>query len=234
MTVIILSLVIFITRKASQFKLKNRILVLEKEKALEEERHRISKEMHDDLGAGLTQISLISEAAKRRKNVGRFPADELGDISNTSRKLIENVSEIIWAMNPDFDTLSGMFAYLREQISKLLEYSRKNFSIRMPKNFEDISITNTRRKNIVMLVKEAVNNAIKHSNASSIDVTAELVNGCLSIKISDDGNGFDVSKTTSGNGLKNYSYRIGLLHGEIKLNSDEKGTQVCFEIPLTE
>ena len=138
MTVIIVLSVFFITKKAFQFKLKNRIRALEKEKALEEERHRISKEMHDDLGVGLTQISLISEAAKRRKKAGRFPSEELGDISNTSRQLIENVSEIIWAMNPDFDTLSGMFAYLREQISKLLEYSGKQFSIKMPNKFEDV------------------------------------------------------------------------------------------------
>lgn len=232
MTVILLSFIIFITKKAFQFKLKNRIRALEKEKALEEERHRISKEMHDDLGAGLTQISLISEAAKRRKKAGKFPSEELGDIANTSRQLIENVSEIIWAMNPDFDTLSGMFAYLREQMGKLLEYSGKNFSIKMPSIFEDINISNTRRKNIVMLVKEAVNNAIKHSNASAIDITVELAGHHLLIRISDNGCGFDITKITRGNGVKNYTYRAGLLNGKIELNSDDKGTDVYIDIPL--
>lgn len=232
LTVMSLSLIIFITKKASQFKLKNKIRTLEKEKALEEERHRISKEMHDDLGAGLTQISLISEAAKRRKNAGRFPREELNDIAATSRQLIENVSEIIWAMNPDFDSLSGMIAYLREQISKLLEYSGKEFSIEMPEDFEDINITNIRRKNILMLVKEAVNNSIKHSNASSINVTVELVNDHLYIKVSDDGNGFDPNQITRGNGLKNYSYRTGLLKGKVKLHSCEDGTHIYFDIPL--
>jgi signal transduction histidine kinase/ligand-binding sensor domain-containing protein len=233
MTVIIVLSVFFITKKAFQFKLKNRIRALEKEKALEEERHRISKEMHDDLGAGLTQISLISEAAKRRKKAGRFPSEELGDISNTSRQLIENVSEIIWAMNPDFDTLSGMFAYLREQISKLLEYSGKQFSIKMPNKFEDINIANTRRKNIAMLVKEAVNNAIKHSNSSIINITLELSGQHLLIKISDNGCGFDLTKISKGNGLKNYTYRTGLLNGKVKLHSDERGTDVYFDIPLS-
>lgn len=228
----ILFIIVFITKKASQFKLKNRIRILEKEKALEEERHRISKEMHDDLGAGLTQISLISEAAKRRNKEGIFPREELNDISETSKQLIENVSEIIWAMNPDFDTLSGMIAYLREQISKLLEYSGKEFHLQIPEDFVDIDIANTRRKNILMLVKEAVNNAIKHSNATSVNITIILKNNRFEIKIADDGNGFDASKNLSGNGLKNYSYRSALLGGTAKVNSDEKGTKVYFDIPL--
>jgi signal transduction histidine kinase/ligand-binding sensor domain-containing protein len=232
MAVSILFIIVFITKKASQFKLKNRIRTLEKEKALEEERHRISKEMHDDLGAGLTQISLISEAAKRRNKEGRFPREELNDISETSKQLIENVSEIIWAMNPDFDTLSGMIAYLREQISKLLEYSGKKFHLQIPEDFVDINITNIRRKNILMLVKEAVNNAIKHSNASSVDITIVLKNNRFEIKITDDGNGFDVNKNSAGNGLKNYSYRSALLGGTAKVNSNEKGTEVYFDIPL--
>jgi signal transduction histidine kinase/ligand-binding sensor domain-containing protein len=232
MAVSILFIIVFITKKASQFKLRNRIRILEKEKALEEERHRISKEMHDDLGAGLTQISLISEAAKRRNKEGRFPREELNDISETSKQLIENVSEIIWAMNPDFDTLSSMIAYLREQISKLLEYSGKEFHLQIPEDFVDLNIANTRRKNILMLVKEAVNNAIKHSNATSVDITIVLKNNRFEIKIADDGNGFDVNKNSTGNGLKNYSYRSALLNGTAIVNSDEMGTEVFFDIPL--
>ncbi len=232
LAIAILFIIVFITKKASQFKLKNRIRVLEKEKALEEERQRISKEMHDDLGAGLTQISLISQSAKRKDKEGTFPVEELKDISETSKKLIENVSEIIWAMNPDFDTLSGMIAYLREQITKLLEYSGIDFQLQMPDNFVDMNIANTRRKNILMLVKEAVNNAIKHSNATSIDVIIVLINRHLQITIKDDGDGFDIHKKTPGNGLKNYTYRSLLLNGRARIHSDEHGTQVFFDIPL--
>lgn len=133
MGVIVVSSIISITRMVSQYQLKKKIRHLEKQKALEDERQRIAKEMHDDLGAGLTQISLISESAKRN-NAGRFPADELNDISETSKQLIENVSEIIWAMNPEFDTLESMIAYSREQISKLLEYSAMQYHICFPEN----------------------------------------------------------------------------------------------------
>jgi signal transduction histidine kinase len=83
-----------------------------------------------------------------------------------------------------------------------------------------------------MLVKEAVNNAIKHSNASSVDITIVLKNNRFEIKITDDGNGFDVNKNSAGNGLKNYSYRSALLGGTAKVNSNEKGTEVYFDIPL--
>lgn len=230
--VTVLLIAILITHKTSQIKLKNRIRVLEKEKAVEEERHRISKEMHDDLGAGLTQISLISQSAKRRSKGGILPSEELNDISETSKKLIENVNEIIWAMNPDFDTLSGMIAYLREQTTKLLEYSGIEFRLEMPENFKDMNIANTKRKNIAMLMKETVNNVIKHSNASSIDITIVLINEHLLITIKDDGQGFDLHKKTMGNGLKNYHYRSRLLNGTFKISSNENGTHVYFDIPL--
>lgn len=225
-------LIVLVTKYVSQMKLRNRIRVLEKEKAIEEERHRISKEMHDDLGAGLTQISLISEAARRRNNNGNFPRKELDDIADTSRQLIENVSEIIWAMNPDFDSLSGMMAYLREQISKLLEYSDKHFSLVIPESFTDRPLSNVTRKNIIMLVKEAVNNAIKHSDASDIEVEVRLPEDRMCIEVRDNGKGFDTSQMNGGNGLKNYQYRTGILGGTVDVQSGNTGTLVCFDIPL--
>lgn len=232
MAVSILIIIVFITQKTSQLKLKNRIRILEKEKALEAERLRISKEMHDDLGAGLTQISLISEAAKRRNKEGRFPGEELKDIAETSKQLIENVSEIIWAMNPDFDTLSAMIAYLREQITKLLEYSTKKLKLQMPEDFIDRNIANTKRKNILMLVKEAVNNAVKHSEATLIEVNLYVVKDTLQIEIKDNGIGFDITQPTRGNGLKNFNYRSGLLNGTAEVISGNSGTQITFNIPL--
>lgn len=229
---VLLALIVLITKYVSQIKLRNRIRLLEKEKAIEEERHRISKEMHDDLGAGLTQISLISEAARRRNGNGNFPRKELDDIADTSRQLIENVSEIIWAMNPDFDSLSGMIAYLREQISKLLEYSDKKFLLKVPESYEDCRLSNVSRKNIIMMVKEAVNNAIKHSKGTEIEVEISLPEDRLCIGICDNGQGFVVSQDYTGNGLKNYRYRAGLLGGSADIYSDNSGTRVFFDIPL--
>jgi signal transduction histidine kinase len=230
---ITLSFIILITKRISQYQLKKRIQILERQKALEDERQRISKEMHDDLGAGLTQISLISEAAKRKNKAHRFPLQELNDITNTSKQLTENISEIIWAMNPEFDSLSSMIAYLREQASKQLEYSGKEYYIEMPEAFTDIKVINIKRKNISMLLKEAVNNALKHSNATTISVTAVFTDNHLKIKIKDNGTGFDTNKNTIGNGLKNYCYRSRLINGTSNINSDETGTEVYFDIPLT-
>lgn len=229
---IILFFIIFTTKKISQYKLKKKVRLLEKEKALDDERHRISKEMHDDLGAGLTQISLMSEAAKRRNKAGRSSKEELNDISITSKQLIENVSEIIWAMNPEFDTLSSMISYLREQMTKLLEYSGKEYHIELPEDYIDINISNTKRKNILMLVKEAVNNAIKHSGASSISIKITLVEHSLEITIKDNGHGFDVNQISRGHGMKNYTFRTSLLNGTSKVISGPEGTGVYFSISL--
>ena len=232
LSAVILFAIIVGTKMISQYKLKKKIRLLEKQKALEEERHRISKEMHDDLGAGLTQISLISEAAKRKNKAGGFPAGELHDISITSKQLIENVSEIIWAMNPEFDSLSSMISYLREQTSKLLDYWGKEYEVVFPENYVDINISNLQRKNILMLVKEALNNAIKHSGASSISVIMSLLNDHLEIEIKDNGKGFDVNQVSRGHGMKNYSFRSGLLKGTSNVISSEAGTNVCFTVPL--
>lgn len=232
--VILISIIIFITQRFSQFKLKKKIRHLEKQKALNDERQRISKEMHDDLGAGLTQISLISEAAKRRNKVGGFPGEELNDISAASKQLIENVSEIIWAMNPDFDTLSSMIAYLREQLSKLLEYSGKQYYIQLPEDYVDLKISNLKRKNILMLMKEAVNNAIKHSNATCVYIKMVSINEHLEIEIKDNGKGFDTGQISKGHGTKNYVFRTGLLNGTSNVISNNGGTEVHFRIPLAD
>lgn len=232
MAILVISMVIIITHKLSQYKLKRKIRHLEKLKLVNDERIRISKEMHDDLGAGLTQISLISEAAKQIYKEGGYPQEELKNISATSRQLIENVSEIIWAMNPEFDTISGMFAYLREQLGKLLEYSGKSYELNFPENYTEGKISNIRRKNISMLLKEAVNNSIKHSHASSVFVKLSIIGNTLHMEVKDNGHGFDTTTVSCGNGLKNFTYRSALIGGSAKIISHARGTEIYFSIPL--
>jgi signal transduction histidine kinase len=135
-------------------------------------------------------------------------------------------------MNPEFDSLSGMIAYLREQISKLLEYSGKQYYIQMPDDYIEVNISNLKRKNISMLMKEAVNNAIKHSNATSVYVKMVLINEHLEIEIKDNGKGFDTRQITPGHGIKNYIFRSGLLNGTSNVVSNNCGTEVYFCIPL--
>ena len=181
----------------------------------EQERKRISREMHDDIGAGLTQITLMSESAKENKS-----NEKLTDIANTSRQLVNSMSDIIWSMNPENRTLEQLCIYLREQLNKQLEYAGLEYHVQLPENGAAILLTSEQRRNILLVTKETVNNAIKYSKAKSIVVKAELINGGLAFIIKDDGEGFDINTIHRGNGLKNIKNRIEEVEGKLEVVSN--------------
>lgn len=231
-TIAVIALTVFLLVMLRAFvksKLNKQRRAFEKQKALDEERHRISREMHDDIGAGLTQISLMSEVAKS-KIIAR---EELESIAQTSRKLVHNMSEIIWSMNPANNAPERLFAYLREHLHEQLEYSGISYELHFPEIKSSIMMDNTQKRNILLAVKVAVNNAVKHSQAQNITVTAGIEITQLWFEIKDDGHGFDPSKQASGNGLVNIRYRIAALNGTLILHSAPmQGTLLRYHLPL--
>lgn len=219
------------------FLLYNRTILKQKqlhEKALLDaeykERKRISSEMHDDIGAGLTQITLISEHAKRTHSEAN---NEFAEIASTSHKLISNMSEIVWSLNPDNKTLDLLFSYLREQLNKLLEYSGILFTIDFPEVSSQIILSNEQRRTLLLVTKEIVHNAVKHSKAKNIDVKAILNNRQLTYTIKDDGIGFDTSKIYSGNGMKNIKQRIHEAGGILQIDSiKNEGSTFIYSITI--
>ncbi len=229
--ILILGLVVMVTRNISQRKLKIKIDELERQKAMDNERLRISREMHDDIGAGLTQIVLMSESAKGKKNGNS--EKELTEITETSRQLVNSMGEIIWSLNPENKTVEQLMVHLREQLHQLLEYSGIAYNIHLPENGKDILLPNEMRRNILLITKETVHNAVKYSSAKNIEVNALLNNGVLSFTITDDGIGFDTEKMHTGNGLKNIRHRMNEMHGQLHIESVEnKGSRFTYTIPL--
>ncbi|MEJ8817536.1 sensor histidine kinase [Lacibacter sp. H407] len=228
---IILAVSIAITKYLSQRKLKHKLNELKKQAQLDKERLRISREMHDDIGAGLTQIILMSESAKS-KSAGNGDK-ELEGIADASRKLVSNMSEIIWSLHPENKTLDQLFAYLREQMHKLLEYSGIEYSIHFPGDADHIFLNNEQRRNLLLVVKEIVHNAVKYSGAKQVSVNASLREQVLHFEINDNGTGFDTEKKYSGNGLKNIHARISELQGSLNVESNgDSGTKYVFTIPV--
>lgn len=222
---------ILITRSVMNRKLKIEIEKLVRLKALEDERYRISQEMHDDIGAGLTQISLISESAKSHPDSGQVIRTELEDISVTSRQLVDNISEIIWALNPKHDKLDTLLPHLREQLNKLLEYTELNFTIDFPVNIPSIELNNQQRRNILMITKEVVHNVVKHSSAHTLTIMARLNDHKLQFIIKDDGKGFDQTTCNNGNGLKNIRNRVEEMRGSLEItNENGKGTVFIYSL----
>ncbi len=222
-------IVFFVVRESVQRKLRAQKHELEKQKALEEERKRIGREMHDDIGAGLTQITLMSEAATHKTQ----PGGELQDIAATGRKLVNSMSEIIWSLNAENKTTEQLFAYLREQLNGQLEYSGMESEICFAENVNSFSLSNQQKRNIILVTKEIVNNAIKYSHAKNILIAGDIKNNHLLFEIKDDGVGFDAFKARTGNGLRNIRHRIEELNGELKIQSEaDKGTLLRYTIPL--
>ncbi len=217
----------------AQRKLKKEIEKLEQQKALDQERMRISQEMHDDIGAGLTQINLISEAASIHARQGANIHNELHDISATSRQLVDNIGEIIWALNPHHSTLDILLSHVREQIGNLVEYAGMNATIRFPVVDTSIELNNQQRRNTLLVTKEIVHNAIKYSEAKNIYVEASYLKGCLTFIVTDDGIGFNSNQSYPGNGLKNIRQRISEMNGSLEISSEPgKGTRFVYYFDL--
>jgi signal transduction histidine kinase len=193
------------------------------------ERKRISKELHDDIGAGLTQIILIGNAAQKKYT----KTEELQNIGETAQQLVSSMGEIIWSMTPGNNRAEDFFSYTREQLNKQLEYSGMEYSIDFPENVVEVEMTNEMRRNLLMVTKEIINNAIKYSNAQEIKIKAELLKRKLCIEIKDNGVGFDSSAASSGNGLKNIKKRVDEMGGELIIeSSEEKGTHFTVNVTI--
>ncbi len=193
------------------------------------ERRRISKELHDDFGAGLTLITLMSDSAGRKHKL----VDEFDQIAYAGRKLANNLSDIIWSMNPETQTLEQVLPYIREELNELLEYAEIAYEISFPEDYPLIKLSNSTRRNVVLVCKEATNNAIKYSKAENIRISASFQNHVLSFEISDNGLGFDTGNK-KGNGLRNMKSRIEEISGHFAISSSLSGTVIGFSIPVDE
>ncbi len=200
-------------------------------KAENKERRRISREMHDDIGAGLTQITLMSEHAQIHLHPDY--KNDLAAIAVTSRKLISNMGEIVWSLNPENSTTGMLLSYLREQLNGLLEYAGVNYLIDFPETGLDIKLGNEQKRNILLATKEIVHNAVKYSRAKNITVQASLNNRILAFTIKDDGCGFDPAITHSGNGIRNIKQRIQEIDGMLQIHSvTNKGSIFSYQLPV--
>jgi signal transduction histidine kinase len=199
----------------------------------EGERRRIGRELHDDIGAGLTQISLMSEVAKNYSAAFKSNLNELEDIALTSRALVQSMGEIIWALHPDNKTLNQLLIYLREQMNKLLEYSGKEFLITFPQLDREIPLSNVHLRNISLIVKESVNNAIKYSQATNLTISCHVGDSSVSFEVIDNGKGMDLAQIKPGNGLVNMKKRANEINGVFTVKSTlGRGTQCLLEIAL--
>ncbi len=217
--------------EGERLKLENERKELEKQMAVvaaqQEERERISADMHDELGSGMTTIRLMSEIAKNKMK-DNVPV-EIEKISTSSNDLLNKMNAIIWSMNSSNDTVDNLISYIRAYAIEYLDGTSIHCKINTPETIPQTEISGDKRRNIFLCLKETLNNALKHSNATelTIDITT---NKNLVIKVSDNGIGIDLENTRQfGNGLKNIARRMKNIGGTYTIRNN-KGTETILEL----
>jgi signal transduction histidine kinase len=207
---------------------------LDQHGALERERNRIAQEMHDDIGSGLTHIALLSELIQARKQVDEATGAGISKIASTSRSLTDSIGEIIWALNPQYGTLADLLTYLREQTVAWLESFDVSYRVLFPVEIPGIHLNNQQRRNLYLVIKEALNNALKHSGADRIELAMTLEPQIICFHVIDNGSGIPLSnRRSTSNGLRNLTKRMSDLGGRCGIESSEKGTKVSFVFPIS-
>ncbi|MCL4817430.1 MAG: tetratricopeptide repeat protein [Flavobacteriales bacterium] len=211
----------FTVHIVNKIKKKNQLMLQNK---YEKERNQLSKDLHDELGSDLTRITLYAEIIKNNTD-----SEIAVKIVNTSKKINENVRDLIWFINPENNQTKDLFIQLREFIYDAtsdfnIECSIKTSCITNNKHTPKQSI------NISRIIKEVINNILKHAHAQKIDVSL-VSDKHLEIQIFDNGNGFNTNASYQGNGLRNIQFRANQIGAKISFQSEfNKGTLFTFSL----
>lgn len=223
------------TRERLQLKTENQLKEAEKKlavyKAQQEERNRISMDMHDELGSGMTAIRLMSELA--RKKMGVNIPKEIDRISSSANELLNKMNAIIWSMNSQHDTIENLIAYMRTYIADYLEDTNVETSITIENCTLNKEISGDKRRNIFLSVKEVVHNIVKHSQATRADIIIYCDHDLLKITIRDNGIGIDTENIRQfSNGLRILKSRMQRIGGLFDIQKTD-GTLVTLELPFS-
>lgn len=217
---------------------------LERQQVLERERMRIAKDIHDDLGSSLIFISMLSQSARDQMDRPGALSEHLNQIFNTARNTIRAMDEIVWAVNPKHDTLDSLATYLTKFAQDFLAPAAIRCRSRVPMEFNDRPLTSEVRHNLFLALKEALQNVVKHAQASEVRLSLELEDAAFQVCVADNGKGF-VSDTPvpapvpggerilGGNGLHNMRQRLEQIGGRCEIHSAPgQGTKVIFRIEM--
>jgi signal transduction histidine kinase/ligand-binding sensor domain-containing protein len=224
----------------AQRRLKLQLERLEQQQALAKERTRIARDIHDDLGAGLTQI--VFQSALARRDPRHEVQNHLGQISDRASELIEGMDEIVWAINPQNDTLESLVIYLSKYTQEFLSVAGIRCRLDMPELIPPHHLSPDVRHNIFLTIKEALHNTVKHAHASEVQLKLKFEPARMTFLIVDDGGGFNpdgistnpaAGRTAPGNGLGNMIRRMESIGGHCAIRSrPAQGTTIEVTVRL--
>ncbi len=215
-------------------KLQRQLVALRHQEALERERARIARDLHDELGANLTQVALLGELAEADKTLPAEVEAHARQISQTARETTRALDEIVWTVNPSNDTLEGLMNYVCKYAQEYLALAGLRYRLDVPTQLPTAPISPELRHNVFLAAKEAVNNVVKHSKATEAWLRLVLEPGAFVLQIEDNGQGLLPAAAEKGrNGLRNMRKRMQDVGGGFEVGPGVGGgTRVSLRAPL--
>jgi signal transduction histidine kinase/ligand-binding sensor domain-containing protein len=225
--------IIAIVRYVSFRRLRAQLRLLEQQALLQRERARIAKDIHDDLGANLTQIAFLGELAQQDRSEPDKVAVRLGKISGTARQAVKSLDEIVWAVNPRNDTLAHLMDYAGQFAVDYLRLAGVRCRLDFPEPIPVRELSTDLRHNLFLAIKEALHNIVKHAHATEIRLRVSFTEQALNVVVEDDGCGFNNAPDNAlADGLRNMQQRMADIGGECRIESHPgAGTKVCLHLP---
>jgi len=200
---------------------------------LERVRTRIATDLHDDIGSSLSQIAILSEVANRHVDPAHPKlAEPLTDIAGISRELVDSMSDIVWAIDPERDHLGDLVHRMRRFASDVFSPRDIRFGFHSPSEEQDLQMGADLRRQIFLIFKEAIHNVLRHSRATEASIDFQVAHGWLDLKVVDNGSGFDAVREHDGHGLRSMRERAQDVGGGIEITSDPRGTTVELRVPV--
>lgn len=230
----IIGLIYSSVRYLSAKKLKKLLEELEKRELINNERARIAKDLHDELGANLTQISLLSELVQREIQSAGKTSTPLKKVAEAAKTGVTNLSEIVWSLNPKNDSLENVVAYIQEYADGYFNGTSIRVLFDIDESFPEKIVSSDVRHALLMTIKECLNNALKYSEATTIWIHIHFENNTLTIVIQENGKGFNLDeKMHEGNGILHQLSRLKAFGGKVQIDTAlGSGCETQIQIPI--
>ncbi len=233
---VLLALIIGSVYYASTQRLQRQVAALRQQEALERERARIARDLHDQLGANLTQVALLGELAESDKELPEEVEAHARQISQTARDTTHALDEIVWTVNPSNDTLDGLINYICKYAQDYLALAGLKYRLEAPSELPNTPISPDFRHNVFLVAKEAINNVVKHAKATAAVIRLVLQPGTLTLEVEDNGKGIagmDEKAASTRNGLRNMRKRMEDVGGSFSMEpAPQSGTIVRLSAPI--
>lgn len=206
----------------------------ERWREIEQERSRVAHDLHDDLGAGLTEVNMLCSLVKSPTTSNDEKNRYLDELRATAGRMVTSLDEIVWAVNPRNDTIASLASYFGSYAQRLLDLAGVSCGLDVAEELPDHPLDPKFRQELFFAFKEALTNVVRHAAASQVWVRISVLDGQLTVVLADNGRGFDLSERRVGDdGLANMTERLKSLGGHCNISSHpQKGTTVRFQAPL--